>query len=303
MNEPISRYMRPGIIHFMAFPNTNKGEGPIAETVRKIALDPYFSVIEITWIKDPKVREEVKKILDTSRMTVSFGAQPMLLTTGLNINDLNEEGRQAALKLLKTGIDEAYEMGAEDFSFLSGKYEESTKEESFHKLLDSTKELCRYSKSKGDLKIALEVFDHDVDKKSLIGPAILARRFAQEVREEWDNFGILVDASHLPLIRETAAQAILPVADYLVHAHIGNAVAKNPSDKAYGDAHPRYGFPHSENDVPELVEFLRVLKETGFLNSDHPPVVSFEVKPWVDEDPDLVIANSKRTLNDAWLKL
>ncbi len=303
MNESMNQYMKVGIIHFMAFPSTMKGEGPVAETVKKIALDPYFNAIEITWIKDPNVRKEVKKIIDESRLAVAYGAQPRLLTTGLNINNLNDEGRQTALASLKEGIDEAYEMGAKGFAFLSGKYIESSKEESFEQLVNSTKELCRYAKAKGDLKIILEVFDYDIDKKSIIGPVELAKRFAQEIRKEHDNFGLMVDLSHLPLIRETAEQAILPIAEYLVHAHIGNAVVKDPSFPAYGDAHPRFGFPNGENDVPELIEFLRVLKTIGFLNKNNPPIVSFEVKPWGDENADLVIANSKRTLNEAWAKL
>jgi hypothetical protein len=48
------------------------------------------------------------------------------------------------------------------------------------------------------------------------------------------------------------------------------------------------------------VEFLRVLKGIGFLNEKNPPIVSFEVKPFGDEDPDIVVANAKRTLNRAW---
>ena len=39
MKEPMSRYMNVGLIHFMAYPDTMKGEGRILETVRKIALD------------------------------------------------------------------------------------------------------------------------------------------------------------------------------------------------------------------------------------------------------------------------
>lgn len=303
MNESIYKYIKVGIIHFMAFPATMKGEGPVVETIRKIAMDPYFNAIEITWIKDPDVRKEAKKILDWSHMSVSYGSQPRMLTTGLNINDLNEEGRQKALASLKEGIDEAYEMGAGDFAFLSGKYEEATKEESFQTLVKSAKELCRYAKSKGELSIALEVFDYDIDKKSIIGPVDLAKRLAGEVRKECANFGLMVDLSHLPLIRETAEQAILPIKEYLVHAHIGNTVVKDPSFAAYGDTHPRFGFPNSENDVAELTEFLRVLKDIGYLNTENPPVVSFEVKPWGEEDAEIVIAGSKRTLNEAWARL
>lgn len=302
MNESIFNYMKVGLIHFMAYPETMKGEGPVEETLKKILTDEYFNAVEVSWIKDKAVREKAKKMLATSHMTVKYGAQPRLLTTGLNINDLDEQGRQKAIATLKEGIDEAYELGAEGAAFLSGKYEEATKEQSFEALVKSTKELCKYAKAKGNLMIVLEVFDYDVDKKSIIGPAPLAARFAKEIRKEYDNFGLLVDLSHLPLVRETAEQAILPVKDYLVHAHIGNAVVK-PGCDAYGDAHPRFGFPNGGNDVDELVEFLKVLKDIGFLNTKNPPVVSFEVKPWGDEDPDIVVANAKRTLNEAWTRL
>jgi len=280
-----------------------KGDGPIADTIRNIALDDYFNAIEISWIKDKGIREKVSKILRTSHMTVAYGGQPRLLTTGLNINDINEEGRKKAVEILKEGIDEAYEMGAVGFAFLSGCYEETSKETSFDALVKSTKELCRYTKERGNMKVVLEIFDYDIDKKSLIGPAALAKRFAEEIIKEYDNFGLLVDLSHLPLVRETAEEAILPIKDYIVHAHMGNCVVKDPSLPAYGDAHPRFGFPNSENDVDQLVDFLKVLMEIGFLNESHPPIVSFEVKPFGDEDPELVIANAKRTLNEAWARL
>lgn len=52
-------------------------------------------------------------MVDTAKMKLSYGSQSRLLTTGLNINDLNEEGRQKALTSLKEGIDEAYELRGE----------------------------------------------------------------------------------------------------------------------------------------------------------------------------------------------
>ncbi len=33
MNESIHKYMKVGLIHFMAYPNCIKGEGPIEETL------------------------------------------------------------------------------------------------------------------------------------------------------------------------------------------------------------------------------------------------------------------------------
>jgi sugar phosphate isomerase/epimerase len=303
MMESIYQYMKVGLIHFMAYPSTMKGEGDILETIKKIAVDDYFNAIEITCIKDENVRKNVKKILDSSHMSVSYGGQPRLLTTGLNINDLNEDGRILALKTLKEGIDEAYEMGASGFAFLSGKYEEISKEKSYDALIKSTKELCAYAKSNGNIKIMLEVFDYDVDKKSLIGPANLAKRFAEDIKIEYDNFGLLVDLSHIPLLKESIKESLIPVKKHIIHAHMGNCVLKDSKFAAYGDVHPRFGFPESENDVNELAEYLRVLKKIGFLNKKNPPVVSFEVKPFGDEDSDVVIANAKRVLNIAWTKV
>lgn len=303
MNEALCKYMKVGLVHFMAFPETIKGEGPVVESIKKVATDEYFTAIEITTIKDPAVRETVKKMLQTSKMTVTYGGQPRLLTTGLNINDLNEEGRQKALANLKEGIDEAYYLGCKAFAFLSGKYAEGTKEEAYQALVKSTNELCAYAKLKGDMKISLEVFDYDVDKKSLVGPASLALRYAKEIREQHDHFGLMVDLSHIPLIHETLEEAILPVKDYITHAHMGNCVMKSPEMPAYGDAHPCFGFPNGENDTEELIAYLRILMDIGYLNTKNPPILSFEIKPFGDEDHDVVIANAKRTLNEAWARL
>lgn len=303
MKESIYGYMKVGLIHFMAYPAVMKGEGPVEETLRGIAADHYFNAVEITWIKDPEVRKRVKKMLDTAHMAVGYGAQPRLLTTGLNINDTDEEGRRKAVATVMEGIDEAIGMGASGLGFLSGKYADDKKEEAMDSLIRSTMELCAYAKSKGNLKIMLEVFDHDIDKKSLIGPSSLARRYAAEIRREYDNFGLMVDLSHIPLLGETVEESLLPVKEYIVHAHLGNCVVKDASLPAYGDAHPRFGFPGGENDTDEVAAFLKVLLDIGFLNMQNPPIVSFEVKPYGDEDPELVIANAKRTLNEAWAKL
>ena len=301
MTESMHSYMKVGLIHFMAYPYTREEEKTVPETIRKIAADDYFDAVEIAWIRDPAIRQQVRMMLDVSHLTVAYGASPRLLTTGLNINDTDEDGRRRALATLKEGIDEAYEMGAVGFSFLSGKYREEDKEKAYNALVRSTDELCRYAASKGNMQVVLEVFDNHVDKKSLIGPAELAQRYAEEVCRSNGNFGLLVDLSHMPLLGETPRESIAPVHHFIRHAHMGNCVVKDPSLPAYGDVHPRFGFPGGENDVEELAEFLRVLLEIGSLNKETPLIVSFEVKPFGSEDPDLVVANAKRTLNRAWV--
>ena len=298
----INKYMKVGIVHFMAFPATIKGEGPILETIKKIAVDDYFNAIEVTWMKDDLVRKQAARLLETSKIKVCYGAQPRLLTTGLNPNHLEEVERAKAADTLKEAVDEAKQLGAKGIAFLSGKYEEKTKEEAYQQLLKTTKEICQYAE-KMDMNVVLEIFDYDVAKKSLIGPTLLAKRFAEDVKKDYKNFGLMVDLSHIPMYYESIQEAIRPIKDHIVHAHIGNTVISDKEAEGYGDEHIRFGFPNSENDVDEVVEFLKELINIGYLDPTDPKVVSFEIKPWHDEDVDMLIANAKRTLNEAWAKL
>ena len=297
--DSLRSYMKIGIVQGMAFPTSAKDPQNLIESFKTIAKDEFFEVIEIGQIKDIEVRDNIKGIIEVSKMIVSYAGHSRLLSNRLNINDLNEEGRKNAVAALKEGIDEAYYMNAESFAFLSGRYEEDKKEDALQALIQSTKELCAYTSRKGNMPILLEVFDYNIDKKSLIGPVGLVERFAREVAKECTNFGIMVDLSHLPLLGENSRQALLPIKQYIKHVHIGNAVMRESKLEAYGDEHPRFGFPNSENDVAEVTDFLKVLLEIGYLNRLNPPIVSFEVKPRLYEDPHLVIAGAKRVLKEA----
>lgn len=300
MEKSMRRYMRVGTILHVSYKQLGSGEGPILECLKKIVTDPYFEVVEVAHMKDAEVRKAAADMIARGHMTSSYGGQGRMLGAGLNINDLNEEGRQKALASLKEGIDEAYEMGVEDFAFLAGRYEEETKEESFQALLKSTRELCEYAKSKGDMPVLCEVFDYDIAKKSLIGPVDMVKRYAETICAEYDNFGLMVDLSHIPMLHETIEESLLPVQQFIRHAHMGNTVIKSPECPAYGDEHPRFGFPNSENDVEELAAYLRLLLKIGFLNEKKRPIVSFEIKPFGEEDPEVCLANAKRTLDLAW---
>jgi len=304
MQDSMYKFMKVGLIHCMAYPQVMKGEGPILETLQKIAEDDFFTAVEVSWIKDTKIREKAKKLLEMSHLTVAYVGQPRLLIKNLNLNSFDEVKRQEAVDEIKAGVDEAYEIGAKGLAFLSGADPgEKEREQAIKLLISSTKEICDYTKSKGDLGIILEVFDREIDKKRLIGPVEDAKKVASEVRKEFDNFGLMVDLSHLPLLGETPAQAIMPIKDYLVHAHMGNCILKDKEHPGYGDQHPRFGIKGGENDVKELTEFLKVLLDIGFLNPQNPPMVSFEVKPLADESSEVVIANAKRVLREAWARV
>ena len=111
-----------------------------------------------------------------------------------------------------------------------------------------------------------------------------------------------MDLSHFPICYESAKDVIRTCRPYITHLHFGNAVA-DPAAEGYGDLHQRFGYPNSANDIPELYDFLKVLKEEGFFNAEDPMVLSMEVLPTKDEDELIVLANTKRCLNRAWAML
>ncbi len=293
MRESIHTYFQVGTIRWMSYPKRD-----VLTSIRDIAADDFFDAIELSQFPSDAERAQAKKLLDQSHLKVCYGAQPRLLGPKLNPNDADEAGRQKAEATLIEAVDEAAYLGAGAIAFLAGKWARETKELAYGQLVKTTKAVCDYAAKKG-MGVNLEVFDFDMDKAALIGPAPLAARFAAEMRCACPNFGLLVDLSHFPTTYETSRFVIRTLRPYITHFHIGNAVVKLGCE-AYGDQHPRFGFPQSANDVFELTDFFRVLREEGFFCAENPYVLSFEVKPWGDEDEDIILANCKRVINRAW---
>jgi len=302
MKDPWEPIVDLSIVHFMIFPETLTGSGPILETVSKIVNDDFFSMVEVGHINDPEVRKQVAELIATSHVRVAFGAQPTILTKKLDLNSFDDGKRKEALATLKPQVDEAKELGANRFTVLSGPDPTPDKRPDARKLLvSSLLELCSYGKERG-IKVTLETFDRTVEKKSLIGPCEDAAMVAKSVKEQFPDFGLMYDMGHAPLLDEDPAKALKLLKNDIVHVHVGNCV-KKPGLPAYGDQHPRFGFSSSENDVPQLVYFLRALFDVGYVSSkprDVSPVIGFELKPVPNEKSEAVIANGKRTWRKAW---
>jgi sugar phosphate isomerase/epimerase len=301
MNVSWKKYMKVGLVHFMAYPQVLKGEGPVLEMLEKTLSDDFFDVIEVTTVKDSSVRQKARQMLASSGMTVAYGGQPVQLVNKLNLNSFDSAERQRALEMCKACVDEASEMGAVGVAFLSGSDPgEARRGEATDILVDSLSQLCAHAASKGNIKIVLETFDRDIDKKALIGPNSEAAALSARIRRNHKNFGLMLDLSHFPLQHETPQQALYAAKDHLVHAHMGNCMMRDPQLSGYGDQHPRFGIPGGENGVPQLAEYLRVLMEIGYLSEKNPQILSFEVKPLGEESSGVVIANAKRALREAW---
>lgn len=295
MKDSIHKYFQIGTLQWMSF-NQSK---PL-DSLPLITRDDYFDAIEIKGYTAEEI-PQAKALLDQSHLKVCLGAQPRQLANGLNPNALDEAERLKAEKALIEAIDEAEFLGSKGIAFLAGKWQETSKDQAYHQLLNTTFHLCEYAAKKG-MSVELEIFDYDMDKSVLMGPAPYAAQFAADVRKKYENFGLLVDLSHFPTTYENSDFVIRTTRPYITHFHIGNAVVK-PGCDAYGDKHPRMGYPNSANDTKELLDFFRVLKREGFFNFENPYVLSFEVAPRPGEDEQTVLTNSKRVLNRAWAML
>lgn len=296
MKDSIHKYFQVGTIQWMSFPKRDPMDSLMA-----IARDDFFDAIELKGYGSAEANQAAKAILDQSHLKVCYGAQPRLLGPKLNPNAIDEEERKKAEATLLEAVDEAEYLGAKGIAFLAGKWEEATKDQAYAQLLKTTRNVCDYAATKG-MNVELEVFDFDMDKAALIGPAPYAAKFAADMRTTHSNFGLLVDLSHFPTTYETSQFVIRTLRPYITHLHIGNAVVKEGCD-GYGDLHPRFGYPNSANDTAELLDFFRVLKAEGFFNAENPYVLSMEVTLRPGEDEDVVLANTKRVINRAWALL
>jgi sugar phosphate isomerase/epimerase len=210
---------------------------------------------------------------------------------------------------VREGIDQAADLNAERVGILSGPAptDETKREEQLNLLERSIRELCTYADQRGGLGITLETFDPSTDKRSLVGSSHgEAAELARSIRADGHDFGIMIDLSHLPMQSleppyTTPRGEMEALGETLVHAHVGSCVVDDREHPAYGDTHPRFGV--GEIDVPELAEFLDALFDVGYLGGADRPIVSFEVSPAMGEDPEIVVANAKRTFQRAWARL
>ena len=306
MERHWSDYCGLSLVHFLAFPECGSGDGEILKTIESIAFDPFFSGIEISRINDPGTRKRVAQLVEQTRCNVDFGVHPVILGNKLNLNSLDTNERNQACKSLEPYIDQAAELGAKRFVLLSGPDPgEAQRAEAVKVLAESLRCLCESAQARG-LSVVLETFDRTVEKKALIGPAEEAAALAAALQVDFPSFGLLYDHAHGVLLDETPLAALSILKNHLVHVHVGNCV-KVPGRASYGDSHPRFGFPGSENDIPQLTEFLCALLTMGYLEKDRPlhkrRNVGFEVKPQPGESSAAILANIKRAWTDAWTQL
>ncbi len=294
------------LVHFMAYPEMQSGEGDFVSTIHHLADLDFFGTLEMGTIQSPKERKTVLQAAAERNLKLAFGAQPLILGQNLNLNALDQPTLWFAIDKLRAAIDQAAEMGAESFVVLSGRDPgEELRQAAYQALEESLQTLAEHS-HQYSMRLVLEEFDRSVDKKALVGPSVEAAPLAKKLRLSYPEFGLLYDMGHMPLLDETPNQALTCLQGLLAEVHLGNCVLK-PGAPAYGDKHPRFGFEGGVNGTPELVAFLEALFSTGYLREDaasqNLPWVGFEIRPHGSETSALILENIMETWNNAWRQL
>jgi DhnA family fructose-bisphosphate aldolase class Ia/sugar phosphate isomerase/epimerase len=290
------------------------GEAPekyMVESVEAIAKTNYFNGIEVTIVKDPQLRKKMADLYKKYKFYVTFCAQPVQLINEdhliepTDISSVDEVERENAVKRLKECIDEAYEIGAKQFCFVSGQDPGSQngmrdRKMAFRSLVLSIKELCRYNREsakklkKDPMKMTLEIFDRSTDKNmknQLIGPSSEARTIGEDVKLDagFDEFGFLYDSSHMALIYDgfehEEPEVLRSLKPFLNWAHVGNCVT-NKEDPRYGDTHPAMSYPGGVVTPEVLKKYFELLNEIDFQGG-----IGLEVMPYGEELSESVMYN------------
>lgn len=83
--------------------------------------------------------------------------------------------------------------------------------------------------------------------------------------------------------------------------YIGNCIMDDELHPAYGDLQPRFGVEGGRIDTKEVSNYFRLLADLNLIGPEKHPVISAEVRPLLPgENSELILANAKRVIKEAW---
>ncbi len=276
------------IVSFMAFPGMTQEKGDAAGDLLKILGDTFFDAVEVPSISSADW-DRVKA--HAAERTLARGLQPDILTNKLDLNSMDETKRRNAISRIKSEIDVISSRGIRMIGICSGTDPGvARRTEAAENLVQSLMEMCQHAAEK-QVRVALETFDRDYDKKLLIGPLSEAIDVVLKVRKRFDNIGLMWDLSHAPMLKETP-EDLRRAAGLLAHIHVG---CSKKTDGALLDTHPGFhtkGAVNSESDVARLLQVLLEINYEG--------MVGFEVKPEPHQTSEEIVSTAKGVLMSAY---
>jgi sugar phosphate isomerase/epimerase len=300
MSDSLSEFARLGLVHHMLYARSVEDPEFHVATLEAMVQRTDIETLDCCLPYGAERQARLVEAIRTSgKEHVAFAIHLFPLRKLSLAATLYAEQAQVRL-IVDDMIAQAAAIGATGFVFASGgpPFAEATAahHRAFH-------EFCRWlcaRLARHNIDALLEPFDFDHDKKFLYGPLDRNLELVARLREEFPNVGIELDMAHLPLMRENFASAIRRTAPWLKRVHLGNCVSRDRADPFYGDKHPPMGYPGGDIDVPQLVEILSTLKETGFLRRGDRGDVLVEINPFPGRSADESVEDNFKRVHAAW---
>ena len=286
-----------GVNHMFLYPESMTDEKAHTETLKEIIKTDLVDALDLwVWRGKERSREEISILRDCGKW-INYNIGDRLGEKPVIPSSSSKEEISYAYDILMREIEYAVECGAKKLVFGSGPDDTSDHNGALERYFEFLIKLS--SQVPKDMKICLEPTDWDIDKHFLCGPLHESVALAKNMRKEGiENFGLLLDMSHIPIMHETIESAVEKCRDVLTHIHMGNAVIKNKQNPFYGDKHIPWSYPESEYTEKDGVTFIKLLKEIGYTNSEN-ATASFEMRPYDGMDAIGTLEKFVSVWNDA----
>lgn len=302
MTDDIRAYARIGLAHFMYWPDCMRDNDLLERTIVPLTEREDIERIDCWLPFEQSQRDRLIPILHSCDKEICY-ANHAFPVDKISLGSISDAEQGLGRLLAEDQVAVAAATGAKAMMFSSGRDPgEADREPAREAFAEFCRWFCTVLKPHG-ITALLEPFDRTVHRKFLCGPTEEAVALIESLAPEIDNLGLQLDMAHVALMGETFDDAIRTAGDLLQHVHLGNCVKRDTSDPFFGDTHPPIGYAGGEIDVAELVEILRALLDTGYLDTVSRGSLVLEERPLPGETAESTITNGLAKLEEAWSRI
>ena len=266
-----------GVNHMFLYPESITSESAHKETLKELSETELVDALDCWLWRGHAAREEAKILLNSGKI-INYNIGDRYGEAASNPASPDKRERDEAFSRFMREIEYALSLNSKKIVFGSGKDYPTDRYSAKERFFEFVMKLCESIPN--DVTLCFEPTDRDIDKYFLYGPIDETIELARRVRSEgFNNFGILLDMCHVPLMHETLESALSKSSEYLVHVHLGNCVIKNKASLFYGDKHPAWNYPDGEYSACDGARFVKMLKASGYMDKEN-STVSFEMRPF-----------------------
>lgn len=211
-------------------------EAKMIGVLEKASSFGFYKNVELGIFFDRENRKKVRNILEANKLGATTFCTPWVKDDKLSLADLDEGGRQKAVKLCKKLADLAAETGYSNFGVPSGDdpgpvfrgLAKLALKESLIEIADHLKQ--------HHMNLTIEPLDRYAFKKQLIGPMEENVVWFKEVKEEASNVYIHWDSAHEALGGIDLMKSLELAEPFLGQFHLCDAIV-DPREACFGDLH------------------------------------------------------------------